>query len=703
MEKKFTRLIADPKRDVEDARARVDQQASLVREQILQDTKVWGPGESIKNHADSFEPLSGSIYLTEGDLTTDFFRNPSRLDSLGKTVKNRGLNYYISINPLRNNKKEKLAVIEQDIHDLKVALSMEGISWREKAALLDYAKQHALTLYHAIQYPVRFGVLLTSRHNAILKNSQETAIKVVSDFYSHLLGESVGTDSIALLESTLQEAKQISMQTEYFKMQELDHPMVILGNGYGNATTYKDTDLLVGLPSGGTQLAIVAKLFMNKLGSNPELGFVPVSTHSAKRTDGREMTDARLEKFVSEFDIKDKNVLIIEDNSNTGTTLSRMHNVVEKQNPKSLHVSVAELDPFRVQVKAHGEPITATDITHPDFSTAVNVVPITRSFLPDRQLRKFAAQKIVYRGLEVSESATRPSLSVDDYESLHVSADFLKFEETYKDILRSVGDKYGYRNPYMIALELYKRLAPSHYKNNLNTPKEREVMSAIATAAVSYPHIPEILKEKLGQATEVSDYETGRMDPWMISGARNIIDACFNVVSKHGGKVYVWTKGDSHRIGYSRLPGTGEQMKRFNISGLSKCFEESLAFSGLTEKHFKFMALPDKARVINEIVCVDAKAAQGSVFIIDDMLDNIKTALAATRNSGVNTEVFLMDDQHHAQSLADAASLIKEINKPFFFVLDMDDTLLHEKFRKEHQPMNIYLEMQRLGLLKETT
>ena len=93
------------------------------------------------------------------------------------------------------------------------------------------------------------------------------------------------------------------------------------------------------------------------------------------------MTDTRLEKLVAELEIQNKNVLVLEDNSNTGTTLSRISSAIEKQTPASLHISVAELDPLRVHVKSRGKPIVATDVMHPDFSTAVSVVPITRKFI----------------------------------------------------------------------------------------------------------------------------------------------------------------------------------------------------------------------------------------------------------------------------------------------------------------------------------
>lgn len=411
------------------------------------------------------------------------------------------------------------------------------------------------------------------------------------------------------------------------------------------------------------------------------------------------MTDVRLEKLVSELGIENKQVLVAEDNSNTGTTLSRISAALDKQKPKSINMSIAEFDPLRVEVKSKGHSTTATDVSHPDFKTAVSIVPITKNFLPDRQIRKTAAQKIVYRGLELAENNSWASLDENAYQSIVNTEGFVKFREVYKSILKTVGDKYGYRNPYMIALELYRQLAPAQYKKNINTPQEREILSAIATASIEYPYIPEILKEKLAESEETPEYTPGKLDSWMVAGAKNMIDACFGSVAKRGGKVYIWSKGDSHRIGYERLPGAGEQEKRFNISGLSKFISDGMAKHGLTDHHFKFMALPNKTRVIDEVVCPDAAAMSGSIFIIDDDLEQIKLASVITQNAGINTEPFLMDNEQLSQSLKDATSLIEKMDSPFCFVLDMDDTLLHEQFRKEHQPVNIYLEMQRLGLV----
>lgn len=280
---KFTAKIDDTQQYFNQARERVRRQADGIRAEMLADKNIWGQGESIRTHEDSFDALSGSISFKEGDLSTDFFRNPARLDVSKESRKNRGMNYYICINPLRNTPAEKLNTIQNDITDLTKALARENVGWKEKAALLDYIKQYALTLYHAVQYPLRFGVILPSRHEAVLKEVEKAAIKAVSDFYNHLLGHEVNTDGIKMLDNALQKAKRISMQTEYFKMQELDHPVIILGNGYGNAAAYPETGVVIGIPSGGTQLAIATKLCMEKGGSKPELAFVPISTHSAKK------------------------------------------------------------------------------------------------------------------------------------------------------------------------------------------------------------------------------------------------------------------------------------------------------------------------------------------------------------------------------------------------------------------------------------
>ncbi len=38
-------------------------------------------------------------------------------------------------------------------------------------------------------------------------------------------------------------------------------------------------------------------------------------------------------------------------------------------------------------------------------------------------------------------------------------------------------------------------------------------------------------------------------------------------------------------------------------------------------------------------------------------------------------------------------------DKKLVFVFDMDDTLLHEDFRKEHQPINMFLELKNLDVI----
>ncbi|MFA5840653.1 MAG: hypothetical protein WC847_00015 [Candidatus Paceibacterota bacterium] len=697
----YTRKVENVDEYVKNAKERVGEQASAIRELILNDKNIW-KGESLKDHLDDcFNNSTGSISLNDSEIVTDFFKNGDRKDQEGENWKSRGKSYFVPLDPLRGSVEEKLDVILNDINDLAESLKVENIGWKEKAALLDYLKQHSLTLYHAIQYPKRFGLNLSEEHTQIIKDAEKIAVSAVNVFYEHLLGNQIKVDFLEELVELTKKINKLGLGVNQFKIAELDNPLMILANGYGNSIKYPDTECIIGLSSGGTQPAIVTKLCLEKRGGNPSLNFVPLSTHSTVKRVGGELTDKHLDDLITEINVEGKKVLISEDNSNTGKTITKISNAVTRGNPDSVNVSLVELDPWRVFIKSKGKTAEVTNELHPDFSTAVSTVPITRKFLPDRQIRKVAIQQVIYKGLTIDQSLVENKPMSIDYEKLPENPEFLRFKELYESALKKIGDDFGYRNPFMVAQELFKKVNSVKYLEYLGTQKERDILSSMATAATTYPFLPPVLKNKLENHAEIEEYNAGIDSPWIIEGATSLLDACFSAVKKNGGAVYFWTKGDNHRKGYEPTPGAHEQVLRYQISGLEKIIEELKRKYDMSERNFKFLAMPNKLRLISEVVCPQAGKIGAEIFLVEDALGNIIDSKKISEEMGVTFNSFLINKGLKSKSIIDCRNMISNSSDPLpvIFVLDVDDTLLHEDFRKEHQPLNIFIQMKNLDLI----
>ncbi len=151
MSESYTKNFFNKDEYLDNSRKRVAKQSAEIRDHILQNEKVWGDGESIRDYeADCFLNRTNSIILRKEDLKSNFFYNEFRRDGEIDKFNSRGANYFVAINPLRDV-SEKLDIIKQDVVDILSEIKKEGISWKEKAAMLDYCKQYALTLYHSLQ------------------------------------------------------------------------------------------------------------------------------------------------------------------------------------------------------------------------------------------------------------------------------------------------------------------------------------------------------------------------------------------------------------------------------------------------------------------------------------------------------------------------------------------------------------------------
>lgn len=237
----------------------------------------------------------------------------------------------------------------------------------ERLIKLDYAKQYALTMFHAAQYPMRTDFLEDTEIQPI-DYAGLAARHATRAFYLDILGH----DTYAI-HSELESAKNylnepsveaviVSADKKSFKMQELDQPLTILASSLLAVSDHPNTELIYALPAGGTQHGIVTQLLYelkNRNRDTPSLDYLPISTHSTGKKALQGDVSPSIDAIVQRTNPTGKNVIICEDNSNTGTTLSLASDVISASSPASLHVSIVEFDPRRLEVKnRHPEPVT---------------------------------------------------------------------------------------------------------------------------------------------------------------------------------------------------------------------------------------------------------------------------------------------------------------------------------------------------------
>lgn len=226
--------------------------------------------------------------------------------------------------------------------------------------------------------------------------------KAVQLQYSHMLGLEYDRD--ALLTEIRSQLDFIDDYSDFcqirdinpvFKTPENDNALNIAARANYLCLQYPDATTLVGVTSGGAELARVSRLLYRQLhGKDMHIINYPISVHNglnmwSKDRDihvNQDITDT----IVGLEAVRGQEVVVCEDNSNSGQTLDRVVGRVRAQGATKVNFAVVEIDPTRVimhhvQQKAGGKhdigQVTEQDrpvanYFHPDFVGALGVVRI---------------------------------------------------------------------------------------------------------------------------------------------------------------------------------------------------------------------------------------------------------------------------------------------------------------------------------------
>jgi len=358
---------------------------------------------------------SGGVIFSEDEINHPFFAHPGHLTSLHGHWCSRGPLYYIFSDTFM--KKDEIIVKMQEEYEVLrqniSLLSDAKTTQRQRIAYLDYLKNFFLIVYHASSYLDRFG----KDEDALRIHYKDTLRKASEEFtrmyYRALLDKTVDHASVRnelecveLQWSALVNYFNTSKDFEsgWFKYAELDDPIVILKAAYSFVKESSKIDVIIGIESGGTELCFATKLLYQLMGHTNfvRTELVALSRYTLQRSTMFEGVTTPIEivsSQVAKLNVKSSNVLVVDDNSNTGESAQLVYHALQQVPARKVRVRVAEFDLHRSMFKHLNWEKKPDHIAHPDlFLCSVGVTPITQGldeFLPFRQQRKIMRTQVL--------------------------------------------------------------------------------------------------------------------------------------------------------------------------------------------------------------------------------------------------------------------------------------------------------------------
>ena len=409
-------------------------------------SKYWGTHfpniKSVPGWQNRFNKITGAIRLgdpyevTLNDLTY-YFSKEHRIYTRGSRTENRGEAYYVAHNQgldprtrLRYLSRTATSAFETVHETYALRSEMKSEDYMYFLGVLDNLKGAALTLFNAYIYPERENLIAHAwdpqklHHRANLFNAAEGLTRM---FYQALTGYQfdISMDDLIAYEAAISNAvhelrndkalmSHISNHdhAKRFKIQEVDHPLIIAANAHANAQRFGKVDCIVGLPFGGLQSSFATRFAMQAVhGSLPSILAVPLSTHSGWMRNKKHISahsiqdyvrhklDLPLTQYSNENPHPTMSVLVTDDNSNTGGTFNIMRHALEGAGikPENIHMSVVEHDPGRIRIKQNSfdsETIRPSE----DVATSEDLVELSQS-IANPAYFPTAAGKVPIRGV----------------------------------------------------------------------------------------------------------------------------------------------------------------------------------------------------------------------------------------------------------------------------------------------------------------
>ncbi len=354
-----------------------------------------------------------SLSNLKHELCLFFTSKQGRFFTTAHGIRLRGPRYICALDP-NLSVPQKLDIFKEDLCDSVDVLMRMGFQQerqhRELAPPIDYYKNIAVTLFNAYVQREKIGEyqLDNVAYQQTRTQLQQCMENIVNAYYASLTNtltieewdKLLSQDNIHLLKKILCDMleyyKSYILSSRYLVRAEASHPLVNLAFAYIVSTNNPEVDTLVGFPAGSTELTCLLQATYYKLyGGKPNVLFIPFSLHSIKQQFGEDYKNPPITQLIAHNRdvLEHKHVLLIDDNSSTGQTITSVRDaIVNNTHPQSVASAVAEADIVRSSLDKDSE--RRPYIAHPDlFLSSVGILPVSRRVRPKRDLREISERQ----------------------------------------------------------------------------------------------------------------------------------------------------------------------------------------------------------------------------------------------------------------------------------------------------------------------
>lgn len=345
--------------------------------------------------------VNGALNLGNPGASTlsSFLTNPIRLSR--SRSHSRGYSYLVS-RDTGLTAAEKLSILKEDVFE---ALScIPTISTQIEAFVIsDYLKNAMITMLNAMVSEEKIGVfyLDDAEYQEVRSEFVELA-SIATRFHYHFFFKDrpyvLPSDFDARAEHAIsylqgRSAKRwVRLHAASLSRPEASHPLVIFCASLNIALGHVNIQTVVGLPCGGTELALLLAMQYDFLyGHTPAVILLPLSLHSVKDIYAENrIADSAIISFLRQYEsqLLSCRVLICDDNSSTGRTLQYAYDAIQPLvSTNEVMCAVAEIDIIRTLIdRCHtGRRYVANPAI---FAHSINILPVSKRLRPKADIKE---------------------------------------------------------------------------------------------------------------------------------------------------------------------------------------------------------------------------------------------------------------------------------------------------------------------------
>ncbi|MFH1216476.1 MAG: NADAR domain-containing protein [Pseudomonadota bacterium] len=320
----------------------------------------------------------------------------------------RGPRYLAAVDPGLSI-PQKIEILIEDLYDAlehirNVSVDSIDRPHLELAPIIDYAKNSVLTLTNAFLHNekrgtadifdegywdlrtklIDFGMTLTvAYYRSLINTLRPTAIKELANLDI--------TPILHVAASLNQEYREYTISSRDIVRPEASNPLIFLAFASVLRNRIRGVDLVVGMPSGGTEIAFLIWHIFSQRSKNTQCVLLPISFHSMYVQYGeKSKPELALPAYWDRHSLANctKRILVVDDNSSSGTTLQAVADSIRVNVSPHVIVAVAEADIMRSQLDKNRLD-KRTHYAHQSvFRYSVGVLPVSKRIWRKHDLKE---------------------------------------------------------------------------------------------------------------------------------------------------------------------------------------------------------------------------------------------------------------------------------------------------------------------------